>query len=470
MPPTALGVPAHFDPRVYQADFLDKIRSYWFVVMEWARRGGKGLTTFVYAAQRMTEEPMGVVIIYPTAEQGYRSFWNNLENDGFRTIEHIPPALRESFTSTKDSMSMVLKNGSTLDLLGANADPEKFRGNNVKLYILSEFVDIDSGILDIIEPIVIANGGQIIIESTPKQDGVSGMTFVKLLKAAEKDPEMYASRVPATEYMTEKQLDRARRSCIAKWGNDFMFRQEYLLDEGQALETSYYGNIITAKEEAGLISNRHAYNPKYPVYTSWDLGGGGDSTAGVFWQYYKDRDADGKETGDPKLRVIDAYQTHIIDDAVLVAFINSKPYFGNYGWHFFPHDGSKRDSDGIQRIVKLGKLGLPNASLLTKRRKEAGLVDAIELMNSKSTLLYAPNVAQDNGFLDTMRLYRRKFNHFTGDYEGADHNTASHYADAWRYVSDAVKQFFLEGRFLINTTPVNNVPAWLPSDQVNWDF
>lgn len=456
-----MEVPAHFDPRAYQAKFLSEIRNFWFIVMEWARRGGKGLTTFVYAAQRMVEEPMGVVIIYPTAEQGYRSFWNNIENDGFRTIEHIPPELRAKFTDTKDSMSMVLKNGSTLDLVGSNADPEKLRGNNVKLYILSEFVDIDTGVLDIIEPIVIANGGQIIIESTPKQDGVSGMTFVKLRKAAEKDPERYSSRVPATEYMTREQLARARQSCIDKWGNDFMFRQEYLLDEGQALETSYYGNIITGKMNAGLISEKFAYNPKYPVYTSWDLGGGGDTTAGIFWQYY-----------DKGLRIIDSYQTHIINDEALVNFINSRPYFGNYGWHFFPHDGSKRDSDGIQRIAKLHKLGLPNAGLLRRRGKEAALNDAIQLMLKKRVAFFAPNVTQDNGLLDALRLYKRKWNSYTGNYEGPEHNTASHYSDAWQYVSDAIKQFFDEktGAFLINMQPANAIPAYIPEGEVNWDF
>jgi hypothetical protein len=424
--------------------------------MEWARRAGKGLTSFVYAVQRMTEEPMGVVIIYPTAEQGYRSFWNNVENDGFRTIEHIPDALIASKTSTRDSMSMVLKNGSTLDLLGANSDPEKLRGNNVKLYILSEFVDIDSKVLSIIQPIVIANGGQIIVESTPKQDGISGATFVKLRKAAEEDPEQYSSRIEATEYMTEKQLTRARQQCITEWGNDFMFRQEYLLDEGQALESSYYGNIINRKLQSGEIGD-HPYDPRYPVYTSWDLGGGGDSTAGIFWQYHHKR-----------LNIIDAYETHIIDDELLVNFINSLPYKINYGWHFFPHDGSKRDSDGIQRIAKLNKLGLPNASLLLRRRKEAGLVDAIQLMNK-------PTVTGDRARIETtlleaLALYKRQYNHYTGNYEGPEHKTESHYADAFRYVSDAILQFFNEatGAFLIDTKPVNTVPAWIPDDEVNW--
>lgn len=453
-----MEVPAHYSPRDYQAKYLSEIRDYWFVVMEWARRAGKGLTTFVYAIQRMTEEPMGVVIIYPTAEQGYRSFWNNIENDGFRTIEHIPDALIASKTSTKDSMSMVLKNGSTLDLLGANADPEKLRGNNIKLYIISEFVDVDSGVLDVIEPIVIGNDGQIIIESTPKQDGVSGATFVKLRKAAEKDPNQYSSRVEATAYMTTDQLERARQSCINKWGNDFMYRQEFLLDEGQALETSYYGNIVEAKKQRGLIGN-HPYDPAYPVYTSWDLGGGGDSTAGVFWQYH-----------DKKLNIIDAHETHVIDDKLLVQFCNTLPYAGNYGWHFFPHDGSKRDSDGIQRIAKLHSLGLPNASLLIKRRKEAGLTDAIQLLNRISVTAHRPMT--ETKLFDKLVLYKRLFNHYTGDYEGPDHKTESHIADAIRYMSDAIIQYFhpTTGEFLINTKPVSNVPAWLPDDQVNWDF
>jgi len=168
---------------------------------------------------------MGVVIVYPTKEQGYNAFWNNVENDGFRTIEHIPKELILSQTNTKDNMSMTLKNGSTLTLVGANANPETLRGNNTKLYILSEFVDIVSGVLGIIRPIVAANNGQIIIESTPKQDGVSGGTFIKLLEAAEKDPTQYAQRVYATQYMSAEQLEQTRQDYLNEYGNDFLFHR-----------------------------------------------------------------------------------------------------------------------------------------------------------------------------------------------------------------------------------------------------
>lgn len=454
-----MQVPHHYTPRPYQARHLVDIRDKWFVVMKWPRRAGKGLTTFVYAIQRMVEQPMGVVIIYPTAEQGYRSFWNNVENDGFKTIEHAPKELVSSINSTRDVMSMTLKNGSTLDLVGANANPEKLRGNNTKLYILSEFVDINAGVLDIIEPIVIANGGQIIIESTPKQDGVSGMTFAKLFKAAEKDPKQHASTVDAREYMSEEQLERARQSCINKWGNDFMFRQEYLLDDGQALESSYYGNIITTKEKDGAIG-LHPYDPSYPVYTSWDLGGGGDSTAGIFWQYHNH-----------ELTIIDAYDTHTINDAVLVQYIRSKPY--NYAWHFFPHDGAKRDSDGIQRLVKLQQLGLINSSLLNRRSKEAGLTDAIHLLAKNTTRFHRPFTER---LLDQLRLYKRKYNQYTGDYEGPEHKTESHFADAIRYCSDAVQQYFKkDGSFIIESQKTLTSHNIEQSDddafaEVSWDF
>lgn len=448
-----MEVPFHFTPRPYQAKLLDEIRDKWFVVMKWARRAGKGLTTYVYAIQRMVEQPMGVVIIYPTAEQGYRSFWNNIENDGFKTIEHIPKQLIASLNSTKDNMSMVLKNGSTLDLVGANANPEKLRGNNVKLYIISEFVDVNSGVLDIIEPIAIANGGQIIVESTVKQDGISGATFIKLFNAAEKDPNQHASAVYASEYMTEEQLERARQAAINRYGNDFIFRQEYLLDEGQALATSYYGNILSAKAERGEIGN-FPYDPSYPVFTAWDLGKG-DSTAGWFFQYIK-----------KELRLIDYYETHDTADAMLVALIKSKPY--NYAWHFFPHDGARRDSDDIQRITKLQELGLPNCSLLRRRDRESGLHDAIELMRLETTKLHAPFVQVA---IDKLKIYKRKWNQLTGDYEGPDHASESDCADAYRYVSDAIKQYFhpTTGVFLLEKPKepqFATVDRW---DAVRWD-
>ena len=145
-----MEIPAHFQPRQWQAEFLKNAPLFRFIVLDVARRGGKDIACYAYACQLMVQQPIGVTIIYPTKTQGYNAFWNSVENDGFRTIEHMPPDLRASFYSTPDNMSMVLKNGSTLTLLGSINNPESLRGPNNKLFILPEFVDQPVGVLGII--------------------------------------------------------------------------------------------------------------------------------------------------------------------------------------------------------------------------------------------------------------------------------------------------------------------------------
>lgn len=394
-------------------------------VLKWGRRAGKGLTTFAYAIQRMVEEPMGVVIIYPSKQQGYDSFWNNIENDGFRTIEHVPRWMVVSQTNTANNMSMQLINGSTLTLVGANANPEAIRGQNTKLYILSEFVDIMPGVLGIIRPVTIANKGQIIIESTVKLDGISGATFLRLFSAAEKDPTQLAMRVDATQYLTAEDLELARNDYIAEYGDDFLFRQEFLLDEGQALNSSYYGNAISSAKAHGRVG-MFPHDPDYPVYTSWDLGAGKGTTAITFWQYH-----------DKKMTYIDYHETHDIGDAGIVNYLKTKPY--NYGWHFLPHDGARADSDSIARIQKLRELGLANASLLRRSAKEEGIKRLLEIIRDDNTRF---NEELVGSLIGKMRIYKRKYNPITGDYEGPEHKSESHGVDSIRYSADAIDQFF----------------------------
>lgn len=431
-----MQVPAHQLPlRDYQLDFMRRIRAVRLAVLVWARRAGKDYTCFHYAIQRMVEEPMNVVLIFPTAEQGFKSFWTNLENDGFKTLDHIPKELVAGGGNTKDDMRITLKNGSTFYCVGAgNADA--MRGANAKLYILSEFVDIPQGVLGVIRPVTVANGGQIIIQSTPKQDGISGGTFKRLYNSAKKNPKQYASYIDATNYLTAEQLMEARQDYIDEYGNDFLFRQEMLLDWGQASATSYYGDRLSKMQKSGQIG-LHPYNDKYPVYTAWDLGMA-DSTAIWFFQYY-----------DKELHLIDSYETHDVDDEAVIRYVLGKPY--TYAHHFWPHDGSNRDSDAQQRVAKARKMGLLNCTLLTRKNKEMGIKKVLDLLNKVSTTINEPLCAWA---VEKLNKYQRKFNAFTGDYEGPDHNTNSHIADGLRYVAEAIDQFFdpLTGRFLLQAS------------------
>lgn len=423
-----MQIPAHFKPRDYQVEALDALeRGVSIAVLCWARRAGKDMTAFGYGTKKMVESPLNVVTVFPTKDQGKSAFWENIENDGFKTIERIPQPL----IARRDNSNMrtILKNGSVHQVLGSN-DPDALRGANGKIYILSEFVDIPAGVMDVIRPIVAVNGGQIIIPSTPKIDGISGSSFKMYFDRALKHPNQFASLIKATRYLSAETLEELRQECIAKYGNDFLWRQEYMCDWGQVSSSSYYGGALKVAEDRGHI-DEFPYNQNYPVYTAWDLGIS-DSTAIIFFQYYK-----------KKIYFIDFFETNDIGTQPLVSYIKSKNY--EYGWHFFPHDGSVRDSDAITRIQKFRDLGLINSSLIRREPREDGIKRAVE--NLAVTLFHEPTTVD---LRRKLLLYRRKFNQFTGDYQGPEHKTESHAADAVRYVYAAIEQFFnaATGEFL----------------------
>lgn len=422
-----MKIPVNFTPRWYQADALRALESgVRLAVWCWSRRGGKDKTAFTYAVNKMVEQPMNVVLVFPTKEQGRKSFWNNIENDGFKTIDAIPDELIAS--KRDDEMLIRLKNGSTFQVLGTK-DPDALRGANGKLYIFSEFVDIDSAAYDVVVPIVEVNGGQIILQSTPKIDGISGGTFKIMYDRAlqnwnDGDKTMYASLVTAKEYLSEETLERIRQDTIAKNGNDFWFRQEFLCDWGQASQTTYYGQVLRQLEEDGRLG-LYPYNEKYPVYTSWDIG----RTAIVFWQYYL-------VNGKPQVRIIDYFATDVIGNEPIVKFVQSKPY--NYGWHFFPHDGAVTEqSTAVSRLEKFRELGLVNSSLLVREPVEEGIKRAVEGM--AHTVINEPTTTE---LVAKLYLYKRKWNPLTGDYMGPENKSAAHGADATRYVWVAIEQEF----------------------------
>lgn len=426
-----MQIPINFSPRDYQAEALRALEegakeAIWC----WSRRGGKDFTAFGYAVKKMIEQPMNVVLVFPTKKQGFDNFWTNVENDGMKTLDHIPKGLiaPTGNSNTPDNMKVSLINGSTFSLLGAG-EPDKLRGANAKLYIFSEFVDIDSAAYDVIKPILAVNGGQVIIQSTPKIDGISGATFKKMFDRALKHPKRFASRITAERYLSEEILEDIRIDTIEKNGNDFWFRQEFLCDWGQASATSYFGQVLKHMENKGRIGE-HPYNRKYPVYTAWDLGGGSDNTAITFFQYYKE------ENNKAAVHIIDYYEEARIGDKRHIRFLQTKPYV--YGWHFLPHDGSRRDpTDAVKRANKMRELGLVNSSVLIREEKEAGIKRAVEDIASSFI-----DSATTQLLIEKLHKYRRKWNALTGDYEGPEHKTESHAADSVRYVFTAIEQEF----------------------------
>jgi len=420
-----MEIPLHYKARDYQSEALSALESgVSIAVLCWARRAGKDMTSFAYAVKEMVKQPMNVVLVFPEKEQGKRSFWENIENDGWKTIDHIPKSLIARQDNT--NMQIVLKNGSTFQILGTK-DPDALRGANGKIYILSEMVDIPATVIDVIRPIVAVNGGQIIIISTPKIDGISGATFKMYFDRAMQNwtkgaKTQYASIITAKKYLSDEILEELRQECIARYGNDFFWRQEYMCDWGQVSSASYFGSAISMVSKKGHIGE-FPYNPAYPVYTSWDLGMS-DMMAVTFFQYIK-----------KVPYIIDYFEINNAGYTAIVSYITQKPYV--YAGHFLPHDASVRDSDAIQRQQKLRDLGLLNVFLLKRESKSTGINRAIEWI--AKTIF---NKATTEVLRQKLLLYKKKFNEHTGDYEGPEHKTESHAADSTRGIFKAIEEFF----------------------------
>jgi hypothetical protein len=429
-----MQIPAHRLPlRDYQQEIVEELSAPDLrqAVLVIARRGAKTYTVFTeHIIPKMVKEVMNVVIVYPTLSQGFKNFWNNIENDGFKTLSHFPKSLVARQGNTEDDMRLTLINGSTLMVLGAT-NAEALRGANAKIYFFDEFVDLPSGVLGVVRPITNMNGGQIIIASTPKQDGISGGTFKKLHEAAKTRPNQYTCYIPGDRFMTPEQMETLRQEYIDEYGNDFLYRQEILLDWGQSSTASYYGEIMGKKDKDGTMGE-FPYNASYPVFTAWDLGRS-DSMVVGFFQYFK---------GKPRL--IDMLEVNGMGLNIIAEELKAKPYV--YAWHFLPHDGTVASlNDNVRRIDYLHKLGINNVSTL----KREGVTIGIGYVEDWLPKILV-NLGTTGEFSRKIRIYRKKFNSTTGDYIGADHKSQSHIADMMRYMCTALQYYFNEkGEFLL---------------------
>lgn len=389
------------------------------------RRGAKTTTTFSECiVPDLVKEVQTIVAVYPTAKMGFRNFWNNIENDGKKTLDHIPSALIKRQSNDEDDMRIELINGSVFMCVGAT-NTEALRGANGKVYWFDEFADMPIEAVNVVAPITDANGGKRIYTGTPKIDGINGETMRRMHEQFKKDPTKYTCYIDATRYMAPEQLTKVRDGYILRNGNDFKYKQEMLLDWGQSSSASYYGEIMGRKDKDGSIGE-HPYNKAYPVFTAWDLGKA-DAMVVLFFQFFK---------GKP--RIIDIIEKNGSNIKAMAREIRAKPYV--YGWHFLPHDGTVASlNDGVSRLATLQEEGITNASTLKRQGVGVGVGYVEEWL--KKILI---NVGTTGQFNRKIRVYRKKFNPETGNYAGADHKSESHVADALRYLCTALHFFWNE--------------------------
>lgn len=440
---TIMQIPAHRLPlRDYQKEIVAALNNPLIdeLLLVIGRRGAKTTTTYSEGiVPELVKDTLTAVAVYPTAKMGFDNFWTNIENDGFKTLDHLPRGLLapNGQGNSDDDMRQTLTNGSIFRLLGAT-NFEALRGANGKIYWFDEFADQNIEAVNVVAPITEQNGGKRVYTGTPKIDGINGETMRQMHEAFKKEmaekgdkSTKYTCYIDATHYTTPEQLERIRQGYILRNGNDFKFRQEMMLDWGQSSTSSFYGTIMTAKDKDGSIGE-HAYNKAYPVFTVWDLGKS-DSMVIGFFQMIK---------GVPRL--IDRIKEEGSNIKAMAVKIKEKPY--TYAWHFLPHDGTVASlNDGQSRVNTLHQEGITNVSTLKRQGVSVG-IGYVEQWLPKLLI----NKPMTGGFDRKIRLYKKKHNPKTGDYIGPEHDSNSHDADMLRYLCTVLQLFFNQkGEFLL---------------------
>lgn len=411
-------------PRWYQKAAWDAILNPDIrnIVLAWARRHGKDELALQGTVIRAMQRVGTYYHCLPEYSQARKVIWDMVNpRTGQQRWRDIFPSELISKVDNQ-SMMLTLVNGSTWQLIGSDNTDSLMGGAPVGI-VFSEAALANPTTVAFFEPMLLENKGWCMHISS-----VRGKNhFYNEFLVAQEDPHSFASHISAfdTDVFTREDLDKTRKTYIKRHGQalgEAIFNQEFASSWDAAVVGSVFGREIADLEAEGR-ARPIAYDPRYPVHTSWDIGVG-DSTVILYWQIVNDIP-----------RLIDWYKVDGRGLQTCVEELQSKRYM--YGMHLAPHDIAVRSwaSDGLSRIEEAKRLGLNFRPTVRPETKHLGISASASLIrrmevNVRETPVDDPT--EDCRFiLDTLKQYR-----FSYDKErnimskNPIHDWTSHYADA----------------------------------------
>lgn len=403
--------------RPYQADFHAQAMKKRFGYLVWHRRAGKDLACWVLLIQRAIQRPAIYWHVFPTHKQARKALWQAIDNNGRRFLDYIPKCMLERPPNNSEMM-ITLKNGSLIYVLGSNND-DALRGSNPWGVIMSEHAyQVPTAWPDIIQPILLANEGWAIFNTTPagKNHAYDLYTY------ACRQPDWFTSllTVNDTHIIDVNEINRLRDQGMS----EEKIQAEYYCSWSKGVEGTFYGRLVEMARLDERI-DKVRFDSWIPVYTACDIGYT-DYTAIWFWQEVQGQ-----------IRFIDYYQAsgeglhHYAN--VLDSFARDKGY--RYAEHFAPFDIKDGEiGSGKTRLQIAQDLGI-NFSVLKRASFESGI--ELSRKNLMRCIFDEKNCAQG---IKALENYRKKYDEARDSYSTHPiHDWASHGADAFRYASIAIE-------------------------------
>lgn len=425
-----ITVPHEFTPRPYQLPLLKALDSgFKRIIQVWHRRSGKDKVDFNYVIKEAARVKANYYYFAPTYSQGKKIIWDNIDNSGFKMLDHIPKALRKRVDNS--NMLIELTNGSIIQVIGTD-NIDSIVGTNPRICVFTEYSLQDPRAWQYIRPILAANGGIAIFNFTPRGENHA----YDLLRFAELHPEQwYVSKLGVTEtkVLSDEILSQEREEMLSQTGDDALYQQEYMISFNAPVQGAYYGAHITKAEEDGRIGTV-PYEEGLKVNTYWDLGVD-DSMTIWFVQTV------GKE-----IRIIDYLENSGEGMTFYIRELQQKGYV--YGEHYAPHDIRVRElTSGKSRLETARTLGID-----FRIAPQLGIEDGIDAARRIFGRIWFDKVKCERG-IAALKSYQKEFDEKNKVYKNHPlHNWASHGADAFRYFAVSYEE-------IVDTDP-------LPDDTV----
>lgn len=170
-------------------------------------------------AKRALERVGTYFYFLPEYAQARKVIWDNIDNDGFRMLDHLPPQIIKGTNDTQ--LKITLKNGSIIQLLGADTFDKSGVGTNPVGVVFSEYPITRPEIWGFVRPILTVNGGWAIFNGTPRGQNHA----FHMLEMAKASPDWFAQvlTVDDTGILSREDIDKER----AEGMTDALIDQEY---------------------------------------------------------------------------------------------------------------------------------------------------------------------------------------------------------------------------------------------------
>ena len=409
-----------FKPRDYQEPLINfMLNGGKRAFAMWHRRAGKDFTMFNLMV-RMATQRIGIYYYFlPTYAQGKKIIWDGMTNEGLRFVDCIPKQFVKNMNSQE--MKVLLANGSIIQIIGTD-NFDAVRGTNPVGCVFSEYAFQDPRAFSVVSPILRANKGWAIFNSTPNGKN----HFYQLSKIARKNEDWFFQKLTwkDTHFLTAEDIQAERDSGILP----AMIEQEYNCSFEVGAVGSYYVDQIQKMREDDRISSI-PYEPLKKVHVFTDIGKS-DSSVFVFAQVH------GKS-----IHVIDHFASNGKDIEDYVLMLRNRGY--EYETLWLPHDGEHKKI-GMKRTVREQ---FADAGFKTNYipKGASGKQEGIQVTRSRFKHIWIDEKRNEDLVL-ALENYQKEYDPIKKVFKDTPlHDWTSDYADAFRYMCIALDTDKQEG-------------------------